>query len=402
MKRLMTLFITGVLLIGTTNYVIANDNNDIISSKTISEDKYIYIEGCNVDIKNNGVKELTEYLENELDLGKYSIKFEKIIPADLKGEKYWIQYNIYILSSKTPYSVWVCYEKGSLSYSADLNNENNNFILSYGEDFISNTFEFENMKSKFSGISFDDSKLDYQRISLKYDKNLIPCFNIMNSYSSEKSSGSFVLTMRYVCNKNIFHEYNDMRDYITVNKKIKYDFKNNEFSDLEKYLSEKLPIFKESNFQLSYYFPAVSDMCFIDVGKRTYAKMIPQNSYLIYELKIGEYTTPYRIEVMIDKSGKTQYRYNFDEENIKSILENEFIKNIEIKESEEKEAVLECENTAKSYFEGKKYEKASQKIVKGVDSEFRPYIDTEILYEKKDFKNDDKLVVSQRYYVTLI
>ena len=93
--------------------------------------------------------------------------------------------------------------------------------------------------------------------------------------------------------------------------------------------------------------------------------------------------------------------FTFCINNKRRIFSKFFIKSIKIDNKEVKKAVLECENTASNYFYGEEYEKVSEKIVKGFDSELRPYIDTEILYEKTSFRNDDKVAVSQRHYVSL-
>ena len=223
----MRLFIILSMLIlsfsGTINIALAEDNVNI-KLEMVTDEEYTCIENCNIDIKNNDFDELTEYLKKEIDLGEYSIKFDKIIPADLEGNKYWLQYNIYNGLSKTPYNIWVCFENGILSYSNKWNKERLDFTLKDYESYTLNTFEFENMKNKFSNIIFDDSKLNYQRVYRNFSDSLIPCFVIMNSYRGTESSGYFALVMQYVCNKDIYNEYNNMCSYIDADRTIKYNF----------------------------------------------------------------------------------------------------------------------------------------------------------------------------------
>lgn len=132
----------------------------------------------------------------------------------------------------------------------------------------------------------------------------------------------------------------------------------------------------------------------------SFTLLVWRTSFYNLTFKYNDIQTPYKVEVVMNKN-KMEYRYNFSPEDINALLNNDFIKNTTIPEEEIQKAVEKCENVAKEKFNDNKYEIVSQELIKGLDEELRFYVDVKIIYKNIRYKNDDKLAVSSRYYVSL-
>lgn len=84
---LLLLCMIGIRIVPIMAMEGSNGNTE---NKVESEQSYVAIENCDVDCKSGNVENLTKYLSEHLDLAGYTVGFEKIIPADREGEKYWI------------------------------------------------------------------------------------------------------------------------------------------------------------------------------------------------------------------------------------------------------------------------------------------------------------------------
>lgn len=223
MRRLAGLLLLLCMIsINLVPIMAMEDSNGNTENKVESEQNYVKIENCFVDCKNGNVENLTKYLSEHLDLNGYTVGFEKIIPADLAKEKFWILYSISMDSQKTPYCVWVYSDKSSLKYSSKWNKKKLDSLSRDEKPFLTSKLELEEAK-KEAYVPFNECMLNRQKITIKTDSSLRPYFDILTSYQDIGYTSFFALGMRYIYDKDIIPEKSEWSPFLSVINTAKLD-----------------------------------------------------------------------------------------------------------------------------------------------------------------------------------